>query len=404
VNKQDFYQFVDQSTLKNIIEQHSTPSYFYFKKIISHKLDQLKKCFPTCFSIHYAVKANPHPEILKTMAQAQLGADVASAGELNASLLSGIPSEKIEFSGPGKTEEELALAIDRQIGSINAESLEELKKIRLATTRRGKKANVGIRINPDLKSLKSGLRMVGDTQFGIAETDIGDALNFIKSHQSSFNFTGIHVHNGSQVLDAASLVENIKLILDLAIQVQAATNLPIKKINFGGGLGINYFANQKPLDLNFLSYELSNLLNRKPYAAFVNSSKFIIEPGRFLVAESGVYATQVLYRKSIRQKNFAIVDGGMHQNYLLAGGMGQIVRRNFEMDIIPTIPPSSSEPIKLTVAGCLCTPQDVLANNYLCDHEVKVGDYIIFFNCGAYGPTASPVDFLSHHRVTEIII
>jgi diaminopimelate decarboxylase len=132
--------------------------------------------------------------------------------------------------------------------------------------------------------------------------------------------------------------------------------------------------------------------------------RHIVEPGRFLVGECGLYVTRVLYQKPGVRRQFLIVDGGMHQHYLLAGGMGQVIRRNFEIDVVSTHSQASVTPMAYNIAGCLCTPQDILANDFHYEREIHVGDRIVFFNSGAYGVTASPINFLGHKPPSEIIV
>lgn len=404
MKKDDFYHRVNCKDLVQFLTTHKTPCYIYNIGFIKQKIEALRHCLASRFSIHYAVKANPHPAILKTMMEANSGVDVASAGELEAALAAGIDPENIEFSGPGKTEQEIMYAIEQHAGSINAESLAELELLDKCSTRLDLPANVGIRINPDASLLKSGLRMSGATQFGIPENQVAPALRYIEAHTNRLQFTGYHVHLGSQVLDADSITNHITFILDMTIDLERMSPLKINKLNFGGGWGIPYFPHQSPLNLNAIAVELNKIFARPAYRKLAQRVKLILEPGRFLVAESGIYATTVLYRKRIRDKEYAVVDGGMHQNYVLAGGMGQIIKRNFELDILPASNNNKPGKLLFTIAGCLCTPQDILATDVTWSREVNPGDYVVFFNCGAYGISASPINFLSHPPPAEFFM
>jgi diaminopimelate decarboxylase len=180
---------------------------------------------------------------------------------------------------------------------------------------------------------------------------------------------------------------------------------PLPKLNLGGGWGVTYFDGQKPLDLDAIRTGLRELLDRGDLRAQLDGTRLIVEPGRFLVAEAGVYLTQVLYRKQSGGKTFLIVDGGMHHHYVLAGGMGQVLRRNFLVEIFPGAErPRASETQAVEIAGCLCTPQDVLAHGVPCEAGVRRGDYAVFFNSGAYGSTASPIGFLSHPPPGMVVV
>ncbi len=376
-------------------------AYWFFAPILRHQIQALRACLQDRFTVQYAVKANSHPAILAFMANESLGADVSSAGELQAALAAGIGAEAISFSGPGKTRRELELAASLGLGSINVENIAELETLTaIRTTQTGQPIRISLRLNPGPKNLKSGLKMAGDTQFGLAAEDLPHALALLRQANGLLDFQGIHVHAGSQILDAQAIVDNLQSILAWALQIEADSGLPLRKINCGGGWGIPYFANQNPLDLHAVATGLTELFAAPPYADLPQRCQLIVEPGRFLVAQSGVYASKILYRKIMRGKQFAIVEGGMHHNYLLAGGMGQVIRRNFAMEILPnptTPPPAPMEPpLTLDIAGSLCTPQDVLAIGYAWPWEVRTGDTAVFYNCGAYGLSASPTQFLSH--------
>ena len=404
MTKDEFYALVNRSRLTEILKQNETPCYLYFLDIIKNRVEKLKNHLPSCVSIHYAIKANPHPAILTYLASLGLGADTASVGELNAAMNSGMLPERIEFSGPGKTEEELLAAVKRGVGSINAESMDELRLLIKLSEQTDRIPNVGIRVNPDFSTIKSGLRMAGATPFGIPQDQLNEALKLLTNYSHQINFTGLHIHTGSQILDTQSILDCMRNTLDLAVEMENTSGLLMKKINFGGGWGINYFRNQYPLDLNRLASDLDGLFREPLYMPFLNRTEMIIEPGRFLTAECGVYAVEALYRKTVRSKEFVIVNGGMHHNYLLAGGMGQVIRRNFEMDILSKKEHPERREFSLNVAGRLCTPQDLLAIDYPCEQEVYPGDTIVFFNCGAYGLSASPTGFLSHPQPAEIVI
>ncbi|MBP9009714.1 MAG: hypothetical protein WAP08_04850 [Smithellaceae bacterium] len=402
MNKEEFYSIIGKDAVAHIIKEVPTPAYIYFRKIMHKRYTDLVSCLPPSFQIYYAVKANPFAGILQELSSLGVGADVASLGELKRARHHKIKADRIEFSGPAKSEDEIGEAIRHGISAINADSLPELETIARISRQMGIKANVGIRINPHQTADTAGIKMSGDTQFGIPMTMIKEALNFIRSHADTMVFSGLHVHAGSQILSSTALIDNFRMILDTAVATFDLGIFPINKINFGGGWGINYFSNQTSLDLKQLSDGLKELFCEGKYAKFAQT-RYIVEPGRFLVGECGLYATRILYRKHGIKKNFLIVDGGMHHHYLLVGGMGQVVRRNFEMDVFTASEHIDMTPTTYDIAGCLCTPQDILATNFQSVRELHKGDRIIFFNSGAYGLTASPINFLGHELPAEII-
>lgn len=402
MKKEEFYKLVPSSELKSIIDSSKTPCYIYFRRIIGRQYKNLKDCLPEGFQVNYALKANPNRHVVGFLNTLGCGADAASIGEVKRAEEAGISPELIEFSGPGKGGPELEYAIERRISSINAESIQEIEKILAISRAKNIKANVGIRINPSSVPYGSSMKMGGDTQFGITEEDAERAISFIRENDRHLSLTGFHMHLGSQMLSEESIVKHFAFVLSRVTDISRRLKIKVKKVNFGGGWGIDYFRNQKGLDLTAVKEGLSKTFERRADDVFDKDTKFIVEPGRFLVGESGVYVSRVLYHKKGNKKDFLIIDGGMHQHYVAAGGLGQIIKRNFEIDLLCKEPSQASN--VYTVAGRLCTPDDIMASDLECNGAVKEGDCLIFFNSGAYGYTASPLHFLSHEPPLELII
>ena len=403
---EQFYELVPRERLLRTIRETRTPSYLVFEPIVARQMAKLRATLGDRFEIHFAVKANPDPTVLRMVRSRGAGADVASAGELAAALEAGFAPEQIEFSGPGKTLAELETAAASGIGAINVECLEELELLAEIAARPGRRGRLrlGLRVNPPIR-LKTGLRMAGATQFGLSPEDLPVALARVKHLGDSIELMGLHAHVGSQVLEAESVVETLRVGLELGAEVARSLGAPLAKLNLGGGWGVTYFAGQKPLDLDAIRVGVRALLERDDLRAPLAGTRLIVEPGRFLLAEAGVYATQVLYRKQSGGKTFLIVDGGMHHHYVLAGGMGQVIRRNFSVEIFPgdaRTPAAQTQPVE--IAGVLCTPQDVLAHDVPCRSDVRRGDYVVFFNSGAYGASASPTNFLSHPPPGMVVV
>jgi diaminopimelate decarboxylase len=245
---------------------------------------------------------------------------------------------------------------------------------------------------------------VGGTQFGIPNHQIEQAFTIINNNTDYLTFTGIHAHTGSQLLDEASLVDTIKHTFEIALHIEKEYRTVITKINFGGGWGIDYFEGQTPFDLDRISNDIQQLKSNPLYRSIIERSNLKIEPGRFLTGECGLYAVEIVNLKRIDKFTFAITNGGMHQNYILAGGMGQVIQRNFEFDVISKYQHKPCSEYRLTITGKLCTPNDILIRDTPFSKTLNIGDYIVFFNCGAYGLSASPVNFLSHEKPAEIIV
>jgi diaminopimelate decarboxylase len=403
MKKEEFYSVIPKPELQQYLRGKKLPAFFYFKKIIRQKYYDLAGCLPEGFNIHYAFKANANKDILKAINSLGMGSDVASGGELRSAVVAGFSMADIEFTGPGKTEEELSFAIDLGISCINVESISEIKKILNICLTKKKAANVGIRVNPRTRPSSSSMKMSGDTQFGIAEDEIGKALALIMSHPDLLHFTGLHMHLGSQYHDADKIISNYRFILEKSAEIARSHNVAVKRINFGGGWGIDMFGKKSPLDLSVLKKGLFALFSEPQHKILFGNSTFVVEPGRFLAAECGLYAAEVIYRKKGHQREFLILDGGMHQHYAAAGGIGQVIRRNYEVDTLSD-GDASGQKTTFTVAGSLCIPDDILANDLELDSTIKEGEILVFFNSGAYGFSASPLLFLSHPLPDEVVL
>ena len=381
------------------IQEVGTPVYIYDREIIRTQYYKLKNSLPEDFNILYAVKANPNKEVIGFLQSLGAGADIASSGELKRVLDCHYPSELITFAGPGKTEDEIRLAIQASCAAINVESIDELNIIEECAESLSKRANICVRINPLQSSQRGGLHMGGGvTQFGIAEEDLSDFFSHLEKCKN-INFQGIHVFVGSQILDEKVLLENFTTCFDLALRMQTEFKKEISLINFGGGFGIPYFPHEKELDLVQFKKELEEIADH--YRDFFPAARFFVESGRFLVGLSGFYITKVLYKKKSRGTKFVIIDGGMHHNIAASGQLGSSLKRNYDLRILNKL----DEPLmeKVTIAGSLCTPMDVLARNIDVPF-IERGDYVCILNSGAYGYSLSPLFFLSHTLPKEILI
>ena len=391
----------DINKLRKALRGADTPFYFYDTSIIKKTYADLRKYLPTDLEVFYAIKANPHKKIISLLSRLGTGADVASAGELRIALTSGIRPDKISFAGPGKTKDELKYAISKNIASISVESDTEVIMVNELSEKMKRVANVAVRINPAFGSQQAGLRMGGGSQqFGIDEECITETVKTIKTCRN-IAFTGIHMHTGSQILSEETIAENIRYLLEFGIKLQSGSGASIKLVNFGGGLGIPYYEGQKALDTDKLGRLIKKVFDKTKAKTYLKHARYIIEPGRYLVGEAGVYITKVLYKKCSRGKIFLIVDGGMHQNLAAAGLLGEGLRRNRIFGAITAKHTKKTEAV--TIAGCLCTPLDIFARD-ITFPRCEAGDYLYITCSGAYGYSASPAMFLSHPLPKEIVV
>ncbi|SCZ09489.1 diaminopimelate decarboxylase [Alkaliphilus peptidifermentans] len=389
----------DKNLFKKFVDKYGTPLYAYNTEIISTQIYALRSFLPSCFNIFYSMKANPSLGIVSYIGDKVEGIEVASEGELFIALRAGISPERIIFVGPGKTYYELLYAIKNSILAIVVESLQEANIINEISKQLNKITKVIIRINPKKELSGARIKMGGmSKQFGIDEEEL---VNIIPSmlQLKNVGIEGIHVYMGTQILEPSLHIQSFDNILATAHNLQVNYGIKLKVIDFGGGFGVPYFNGEHKLDLVEIRNGLQTIFQTYEEKMDFSEIKLIVESGRFIVAESGCFLTRILYRKKSRDKIFLITDGGSN-NHSTAAGIGRFARQNFPIDIINQL--SSDYIEKVDIVGPLCTPTDVLVQNV----EIPVtqeGDVIIILKSGAYGFSASSLNFLSHPWPTEIM-
>ena len=374
-----------------------TPIYVYDRAVMSRKVAELRSVLPGDVELHYAIKANPMPGVVDHLAGLVDGLDVASAREMHVALASGTDPIEISFAGPGKSPADLAEAVAARI-VINVESELELERISEIATRTNLRPRVAIRVNPDFELKSSGMKMAGGPkQFGIDAERVPDMLRSLA--RRPVEFWGFHIFSGSQNLRPEVLVDAQQKSATLAIELARHAPGPVRLLNLGGGFGIPYFPGEKPLDIEPIGTALKKLVPE--IHAALPESRVVLELGRFLVGESGVYLCQVLDKKVSRGHVFLVTDGGLHHHLAASGNFGQVLRKNYPVLVANRIDSAARE--VASVVGPLCTPLDLLADR-MDLAEARVGDLIAVFQSGAYGYTASPIGFLSHPPPAEIIV
>jgi diaminopimelate decarboxylase len=374
-----------------------TPFYAYDRTLLRERIAQLRSALPAGVGLHYAMKANPMPALVGFMAGLVDGIDVASAGELKVALDAGARPAEISFAGPGKRDVELRQAVAAGV-LVNVESARELAPLAEASSALGLPARVAVRVNPDFELKGSGMKMGGGPKpFGVDAELVPALLREIGA--MGLAFEGFHLFAGSQNLKAESICEAQQLSYALAWRLAAHAPAPVRTLNLGGGFGIPYFPGEKRLDLAPIADNLATLQMRCKQD--MPTAVLALELGRYLVGEAGVYVCRVLDRKVSRGQVFLITDGGLHHHLAASGNFGQVVRRNYPMAIGNRADQAPREPV--TVTGPLCTPLDLLAER-LPLAEATIGDMVVVFQSGAYGPSASPSAFLGHPACAEVLI
>ena len=354
-------------------QEIETPFYYYDTDLLRATLRTINQeaSKHEGFVVHYAIKANANPKVLNIIAQAGLGADCVSGGEIKASLSAGFSPRKIVYAGVGKADWEINLGLDKGIFCFNVESIAELEVINELAGLRGKRARVALRINPDVgahthSKITTGL---AENKFGIAMRDMENVID-IASEMPNIELVGLHFHIGSQILNMDDFAALCNRVNDLQRQLERK-KIFLENINVGGGLGIDYtHPNRVPIP-DFKSYfdTYARKLKLRP------GQTLHFELGRAVVAQCGSLITRTLYVKQGAVKQFAIVDAGMTD--LIRPALYQAYHK------IENI--TSEEPMAVyDVVGPICESSDVFGKSVDLN-QTKRGDLIAIRSAGAYG-------------------
>ena len=391
--------------IENLVS--STPFYAYDRQLIINRVTQLTQILPKKISIHYAIKANPYPSLVQMMAHQVSGFDVASKKEMLLAIQTGMPAKDISFAGPGKTTDDIEAAIIAGV-TLHVESAGEITRVESASKLLNLKANIAIRVNPLFELKSSGMKMSGGAKpFGIDEEQVPQVLKALDVNK--INLRGFHIFAGSQNLNADAIISAQKQTFALAEQLvelsTQITKVKIDYLNIGGGFGVPYFSNDKTLDIALISQNLQLLINQ--YKTMVKDIEVIVELGRYLVSEAGIYVCKVVDKKISRGTTYLVCDGGLHHHLANSGNFGQVIRKNYPIAIAnknhATKRGLKQDLEQVSIVGPLCTPLDILADRVTLP-KASCGDYVVVFQSGAYGASASPKDFLSQPKLSEILL
>lgn len=355
--------------------QHGTPFYLYDLSVLRQRVRQARAAMPA--KLLFAVKANPNLELLRALRDEVDGLDVSSRGEIERALACGFSGEALSFTGPAKTNDALAFAVEHHV-LINVESTRELTQL-LALK---KPARVRIRVNPRVKLKSWRVSMWGEASpFGIDEEALDDALPFARR----LHFDGLHVNPGGQCTSVGGFIAAAKAALDLAEKYDAPA------LNFGGGWGVTPDAE---LDVQTAGDKLRVMLERFG-AATGRALRTFVEPGRWLAAPCGLYVTRVVSQKVSRGTHFVMLDGGLNHHLGATGLLG-----GDRLKIVNLSRPDGPL-VTRTFVGPLCTPLDTFGEHQVT--EPREGDVLVIEGSGAYGPSFSPERFLGHAPAREFV-
>ena len=370
-----------------IAKEVGTPFYLYSHHTLVDHFTKIQKAFATVNPlICFAMKANDNLAVLKTLADHGAGFDIVSVGELKKALKIGADPKKIVFASVGKTEEEIAYALEAGILFFNVESVHELAEINRIAKKMGKKTQAALRINPDIEATTHSHIATGTlkNKFGIDLTSTRKIFKTQKKY-SHVKINGLHIHIGSQIITGAPFISAIKRVMEF-LEVLKKDKITVEYLDIGGGLGIIYKDEKPQSAQDFADAVL-------PYLEKINL-KIVMEPGRFIVGNACIFVTKVLYLKDNGLKKFVIVDGGM--NDLIRPSL-----YNAYHEIVP-VKTNKSKPVKVDVVGPICESGDFFAK----DREIpkmKKNDLLAVMSAGAYGYVMSS-NYNVRCRVPEVMV
>jgi len=369
-----------------LVKKYKTPFYCYSLAQLKNNYFFFSNAFKTikpiiCFS----VKSNSNLALLKELKKMGSGADVVSVGELLKATKAGINGKKIVFSGIGKTEEEIRIAIKKKVLLINVESESEVNLINKISKEFSRKISIGIRLNPNVtgktnKKISTGGK---NEKFGLVYKDFVNLCRKIEK-MKNLNLNGLSVHIGSQITS----VEPFKKVLSVINRIINKTKINFKYIDLGGGIGIPYLKNDRQINLRQYSGLVNKFIKNK-------DSKIIFEPGRFIIGNTAILITKIIYIKKSNNKNFIILDAGM--NNLMRPALYDAYH-----NIIPLKKNGKFPGKNIKFVGPICESTDKFSDQKTFS-KIKEGDYVCLTNVGAYGMSLSS-NYNTRPSIAEILV
>ncbi|WJS85722.1 type III PLP-dependent enzyme [Paracoccus sp. TOH] len=377
-----------------------TPAYVYSTDLVEARLAHLRAHLGRWFAISFAVKSNPNPALLSWMRDRLDHLDISSGGEFGLAMQAGWEAGRISFTGPAKQATELRPAIAGGLGELVLESLREAELADAIAGELGLVQPVLVRIAPARVPKGFGDQMAGrPSPFGVDVEDAAEILPRIAA-LPHLRIIGLHIYSGTQCLRPEAICENWRIFMQVFSEICEALALTPQKLVFGAGLGIPYHPGDSELDLAAIAAGIGPELDA--FAGRFPATRLELELGRYLVGPAGWFVTRVVSVKQSRGTRIAICDGGLNANLAASGNFGMVLRRNYVLHRVGGDEDGARPEQKQDISGPLCTSIDKLGGGVALP-RLEVGDLLAIHACGAYGPTASPIHFISHPVPRELL-
>ena len=385
INRKNGELYLDDISLSDLAISYGTPSYVYSSSLIRNNFLEYKDSIRIDDKVCFAVKSNSNTNILKLLSSMGSGFDVVSGNELKRCLVAGADPKNIVFSGVGKTKEEIKLALEKGIFSINIESESELERVIQVVEETNKKANCAIRINPDISAeshpyIETGLR---SSKFGVTKK-IALMMSRRIQEIENVNLIGLACHIGSQITKPELILDSLEHLINLAKEINKESK-DISFLDIGGGLGITYKDEERANTKDIIN----RVIDRIKHLDFV----LVVEPGRSIIGNAGILLSQVEYIKETETTNFAIVDAGM--NDLMRPSLYSAWHD------VTAVKQTDTQEKTYELVGPVCESADSLAKDRIL--KIKEGSIVAIHDVGAYGYTMAS-NYNSRLKPPEILV
>lgn len=390
-----------EDVLRRVAHRHGTPCFVYFAEEIESRIDLVRRAFGDRLRLSYAVKSNPHSAILGLLGRRIGSLDISSIGEMYRGIAAGWSPGRMSFTGPAKRPFELEEAVRNGVGLMICESEDEIRDLDRIAAAAGRVQEYLVRVAPATLPRGFGVSMSGKpSQFGIDEDLVPGTIERTRGLRHA-RLVGFHAYAGTQCLNVDALVANLVNCADFFTRFSALAGIEPRAFIFGSGFGIPYHEGMQPLDLAAVAAGVVPRLDALRSDPRLAKTELVLELGRYLVGEAGVFLTSVLRVKESRGVTVGICDGGMNHHLGACGHLGSVLHRNYRMRNLSRSGPKPGAGV--TLVGPLCTSIDTLAH----DADLpapRPGDAIAIECSGAYGQTSSPASFISHPIASEVLV